>query len=74
MLKITNLSNSYSIEDDSQRIYFAKGKTIFIAENDSDSITLRLIGSRKNIMTFSCKEIGYDNAAEAVEYLSTIAN
>lgn len=74
MVKITNLSNSYSIEDASQRIYFAKGKTIFIAENDSDSITLRLIGSRKNIMTFSCKEIGYDNAADAVEYLSTISN
>lgn len=75
MVKVETFANSFWIGNEAQKMCFPKGSVIFIADKEkSDSITARLIASRRNIMTFSCKEIGYDNVVSAIDYLESITN
>lgn len=52
MVTFTKLSNSVRIDTDGKSSVFPTGKLITITSDDSTSVTLRLVGSRKNIMSF----------------------
>lgn len=66
MISISNIGNSVIIETDAHSIQFPKNAIILTSENDSKSVNIKLIASRKVIESFDCEELGYSTAEEAV--------
>lgn len=75
MINITNVGNSVQIVDGEKTLLFPKGTLTAIAHSgDYQSVDLRLIGSRKNVMSFrydNCN-LAEDDAEETVLALSEV--
>lgn len=69
-MKISNVGNSVVFDNGTTQTAFPKGCVILTSSKKSTSINVKLLGSRKTILSFPAKEIGYDNAEDAINYLS----
>lgn len=66
MISIYNIGNSVVIETTAHKVQFPKNAIILTSENDSKSVNIKLMASRKVIETFNCEELGYSTSEEAV--------
>lgn len=75
MLTIEKSGNTVIIDNGEEIYAFPVNTLIAISMNDSDTVTLRLKGNRKNLISFLYNEvtnIPSTNVKELIEGLSTI--
>ena len=76
-MNINKIGNSVQFTDDKKMCVFPLGQIILIANDESNTINVRLKASRKNVLTFNYQDIANieaSSATEAVETLSQIIN
>lgn len=76
-MNINKIGNSVQFTDDKKMCVFPVGQIILIANDESNTINVRLKASRKNVLTFNYQDITNieaSSATEAVETLSQIIN
>lgn len=71
-MTIEKKKQSLLFVDDKKTIVFPMRKMIFIGNEDSDLITVRLIGSRKNVHAFNYKDVTNIEAESANDFIEKI--
>lgn len=72
-----NKTNLYIVFDkDTKQWVFPLKSVIFIINNESDLINVRLKGKHEDLFVFDYKELenGFGTARETIEYLSDLSN
>ena len=76
-MEIIRKGNCVQFTHDGKQSVFPIGSLILIASDNSESINVRLISSRKNVLTFNVDQLTNPTAStatEAVELISSIIN
>lgn len=71
-MTVSNTGNSVVFNDGKRKQSFPTGTVILTSDEDSKSINVKGVGSRRTLLTFTCDEVGYQTAEEAVNELSAL--
>ncbi len=69
MVNVTNVGNSVLFNIDKTQYAFPKGTIILTSNKKSDSVNVKLKGSRKTIVSILAKDLGYADAEKAINAL-----
>ena len=76
-MEIIRKDNCVQFTHDGKQSVFPLGALILIANDSSESVNVRLLSSRKNVLTFNVNQLTNPTAStatEAVELISKIIN
>lgn len=73
-MTVTSIGNMVIFDDGKRKQSFPVGTVILTSDEGSDAVNVKGVASRRTLISFNCKEAGYETAKEAVEALSEILN
>lgn len=69
---IEKIGNTIKFEDNNIIKLYPLGSLLLIANDDSNSINVRLIGSRKNVITFDYKSVTNIQSTSATDLVNKL--
>ena len=72
-MTVENIGNSVVFNDGTTQYAFPKRTIICISSKNSKSVSIKIRGSRKTILSFPATEMGFNTAQEAINKIITMA-
>lgn len=69
-MTVKNIGNCVVFDDGSTQTAFPKGTVMLTSNKASTSVNVKVRGSRKTLLSFTSKSLGYETAEEAINYLT----